>query len=190
MKTFIEIGCCDFDTNLSLIANGEWQGVMVEASPLIFKSLSHKVEQTNNRTNVFCENIAISNRNGTIKFAVAKDSTDWSRGIGTILDPNHEGFCLYTHRDNAHRYYSEVVEVPCNTLDYLVDKYSHLGHIDYLKLDTEGHEVTILKAYSWKIKPTFIKLEHKHVDDRLLVSILESQGYTVYTEAEDIYAII
>ena len=27
MKTFIEIGTCDFDTNLPLIESGEWKGL-------------------------------------------------------------------------------------------------------------------------------------------------------------------
>lgn len=190
MKTFIEIGSCDFENNLSLIDRADWQGVLVEASPLIFKSLIHKAKQSNNSHNVFCENIAISNRNGTIKFAPTKDNTGWSRGIGSVVDPNHEGTCLYTINDNSSKYYDDIIEVPCSTLDSLIDKYSYLGHVDYLKLDTEGHEVTILKAYSWKVKPTFVKLEHKHVDTSVLVGILERQGYTVYVEAEDLYAII
>lgn len=190
MKTFIEIGSCDFDTNLDLIKGGDWTGVIVEASPLIYKSLYAKATAVANCNNVFCENFAISNRIGTIKFAVAKDKEGWSRGIGSIIDDNHEGTCLYELADNATRYFDEIVEIPCITLDYLIERYSFLGQVDYLKLDTEGHELTILKAYSWKIKPTFIKLEHKHVDDIAVRKILEAQGYTVYTEKDDIYAII
>ena len=46
------------------------------------------------------------------------------------------------------------------TLDMLIDNYKHKGFekIDYLKIDAEGHETNILDAYSWKIKPSFIKI--------------------------------
>jgi hypothetical protein len=57
MKTFIEIGTCDFDTNLSLIASGNWNGVMVEASPFIFNSLSEKVQISKHNNNVFLVNV-------------------------------------------------------------------------------------------------------------------------------------
>lgn len=39
MKTFIEIGTCDFDTNIPLIESGEWLGVMCEPAPIYFGSL-------------------------------------------------------------------------------------------------------------------------------------------------------
>jgi FkbM family methyltransferase len=190
MKTFIEIGTCDFDTNLSLIASGNWNGVMVEASPFIFNSLSEKVQISKHNNNVFLVNKAVSDRDGKIDFAVTKDNKDWSRGIGTVIDANHTGTCLYDLADNATKLYASVIEVPCVTLDSLVAEYSFLGGIDFLKLDTEGHELTILKNYSWRVKPTFIKLEHIHVDDLAIRAILEAQGYIVWTEAQDMYAII
>lgn len=190
MKTFIEIGACDFDTNLPLIESGNWNGVMIEASPLIFNSLREHIQFTRNRHHVFAKNVAVSDRNGEIDFAVTKDNHDWSRGIGTVVDRNHTGTCLYNLGDNANLLYDSVVKVPCITLDTLVDDFSFLGHIDFLKLDTEGHEFTILKNYSWKVKPTFIKLEHIHIDDVSMRELLEVQGYTVWTEKEDMYAII
>jgi FkbM family methyltransferase len=190
MKTFIEIGSCDFDTNLPLIESGNWNGVMVEASPLIFSSLQEKVQFTKNRKHVLLQNVAISDRDGEIDFAVTKDNQGWSRGIGTVIDKNHTGTCLYDLGSNAKDLYNSIVKVPCLTLDSLIEKYSFLGHIDFLKIDTEGHEMTILKNYSWKVKPTFIKAEHFHVDDIALRELLEEQGYTVWTEAQDMYAII
>ena len=61
--------------------------------------------------------------------------------------------------------------------------------IDYLKIDTEGHEMNILDSYSWNILPSFIKIEHAHIDDVYAKSLLEARGYVVYTEASDMYAI-
>ena len=80
------------------------------------------------------------------------------------------------------------MDVPCTTLDHLIRQYS-LDSIDYLKIDTEGHEINILDSYSWELKPTFIKLEHTHIDDQYVSSMLKDKGYIVYTEQRDMYAI-
>ena len=64
-----------------------------------------------------------------------------------------------------------------------------ITHIDYLKLDTEGHEMDIFSAYDWRVLPTFIKLEHHHIDDIKMKKMLEERGYIVYTEGRDIYAV-
>ena len=39
MKQFIEIGSCDFDTNLDLIKTGRWHGIFVEPSKLYRNNL-------------------------------------------------------------------------------------------------------------------------------------------------------
>ena len=49
--------------------------------------------------------------------------------------------------------------------------------------------MNIIEDYTWDIKPTFIKMEHKHIDDIKAVDILQGQGYLTWTEGEDIYAI-
>ena len=49
--------------------------------------------------------------------------------------------------------------------------------------------MNILDSYSWNILPSFIKIEHAHIDDVYAKSLLEARGYVVYTEASDMYAI-
>ena len=46
-----------------------------------------------------------------------------------------------------------------------------------------------LKAYDWRVLPTFIKIEHHHIDDIKMKKMLEERGYIVYTEGRDIYAV-
>lgn len=192
MKIFVEIGTCDFDTNLALADNGDWSGIMVEPSPLVYNKLADQIIGSNFPQNVKAINCAVSDRDGVVNFAVAKEKQDvgneWARGIGTVVDANHQGTNLYELGDNAELLYDTVIEVPCVTLDTLVMSQG-IQRIDYLKLDTEGHEATILNAYSWSVLPTFIKLEHFHIDDLAMKALLESKGYLVYTEAQDMYAI-
>ena len=64
-----------------------------------------------------------------------------------------------------------------------------MKEIDFLKVDVEGHELNVFLNYSFKVKPKIIKVEHKHVDDIALSKKLEENGYLVWTEKHDIYAI-
>jgi len=191
MKTFIEIGTCDFDTNLPLIESGDWKGIMCEPAPIYFGNLKKQFEEIKNSENLILENLAISDYNGKLDFAVARNDhsveNSWQRGISSVVSDHHSGERLFDYDENKNLI-AETIEVPCLTLDELIHKHK-IESIDYLKIDTEGHEINIVDAYSWDIKPTIIKLEHMHIDDIYIANLLQEQGYIVYTEQRDIYAI-
>ncbi len=191
MKTFIEIGTCDFDTNLPLIESGEWLGVMCEPAPIYFGSLDKQSKDIKNSKNLILENLAISDYNGKLDFAVARNDhnskNSWQRGISSVVSDHHKGERLFDLEANKNLI-AETIEVSCLTLDDLLHKHK-IKTVDYLKIDAEGHEMNIINAYSWAVKPTFIKLEHIHVDDVYVAALLQDQGYIVYTEQRDIYAI-
>jgi FkbM family methyltransferase len=177
-KFFIEIGSCDFDTCHPLLENG-WSGIMVEAVPEIALSLPTHV-------NLKIINTVISDYDGEIDFYVS-NGNDWVHGISHVAISNHKGTKLLEMTANK-SFLKRKDRLPCITLDTLIAD-NEIDHIDYLKLDVEGHETNIIESYSWKIKPTFIKLEHAHIDDIKMKSMLESQGYLVYNENRDMYAI-
>jgi FkbM family methyltransferase len=191
MKTFIEIGTCDFDTNIPLIESGEWAGIMCEPAPTYFKNLEDICKDIKNKENLILENLAISDYNGRLDFAVARNDhsieNSWQRGISSVVSDHHIGERLFDYDVNKNLI-AETIEVPCLTLDDLIHKH-RVTSIDYLKIDAEGHEMNIINAYSWGIKPTIIKLEHIHIDDIYMANLLQEQGYIVYTEQRDIYAI-
>ena len=191
MKTFIEIGTCDFDTNLPLIESGDWKGIMCEPAPIYFGNLKKQFEEIKNSENLILENLAISDYNGKLDFAVARNDhsveNSWQRGISSVVSDHHSGERLFDYDENKNLI-AETIEVPCLTLDELIYKHK-IESIDYLKIDAEGHEMNIIDAYSWDIKPTFIKLEHMHIDDIYMATLLQDKDYIVYTEQRDIYAI-
>lgn len=189
LKIFVEIGTSDFDTNLEFIESGNWKGIMVEPSTPFYNNIKNKASNSKYHYNIIVENSAISDTNGFVDFAISKDVEGWQRGISTIISETHEGVCLYNLGDNKKSSYDRIVKVPCITLDCLLDKYN-INDIDYLKVDTEGHELNIFKNYSWRIKPTFLKIEKKHINEQKILSILEGNGYRVYMEQEDLYAIL
>lgn len=194
-KTFIEIGSCDFETNLDLISNGDWQGIMCEPATKYRENLEKLAADNPYRNNLVIEGVAISDFDGEVEFAEAQDNSSgprglgaWRRGISSIIDDHHKGERIFDLADNA-SFIAKQYKVPCLTLDSLIEKHK-IKKIDYLKIDTEGHELNILDSYSWNIKPSFIKLEHAHIDDIYARNLLEGLGYLVYTEVSDMYAVI
>ena len=194
-KTFIEIGSCDFETNIDLISNGDWQGIMCEPATKYRENLEKLVQDNPYRNNLVIEGVAISDFDGEVEFAEAQDTSQgsralgsWRRGISSVVSDNHKGERLFDLANNV-QFIEKKYKVPCLTLDSLIAKHN-IKKIDYLKIDTEGHELNILDSYSWKIKPSFIKLEHAHIDDIYAKNLLEGLGYMVYTEVSDMYAII
>ena len=68
-------------------------------------------------------------------------------------------------------------------------KRNNITYIDYLKVDVEGHEMDIFETYDWSVKPTFMKIEHRHIDDIKLSKMFQEQGYITYTERGDMYCV-
>ena len=184
-KVFLEIGTCDFDTCLPL-TEGNWKGYMVEANPKHAATMTEQAADSD--VKVF--NYAISDYDGDIQLLTSESESgdDWARGLSHISSDNHLGERLLETGRNK-KYVGEEVTVPCLTLDSFLDE-AGIKNLDYLQIDTEGHEVNILKDYSWKVKPSFIKVEHFHVDDILLAGMLEAEGYYVWVERNDIYGIL
>tara|TARA_R100000697_G_scaffold99316_1_gene111447 strand:- start:311 stop:874 length:564 start_codon:yes stop_codon:yes gene_type:complete len=186
MKTFIEIGTCDFDTCQRLADNG-WQGIMIEPNPQAFKNMNKVMEGYDN---VITLQYAVSDYEGMIELGVSKqDYPDkMVRGMSSIVADNHKGGKVFEYNNKSKTYLDKVIKVPCTRLDTLIYE-NGITNIDFLKMDVEGHEMNIIEDYTWDVKPTFIKMEHKHIDDIKAVDILQAQGYLTWTEREDIYAV-
>ena len=184
-KTFIEIGTCDFDTCIPLLKN-RWKGIFVEPVKKYLDNIKFEVgELSSNATFI---NKAVSNKEGWVNFAISKENSDWSRGISHIVGSEYNHEKLLELPANSHLI-QEHTSIPCTTLDSIISE-CNLEYVDYLKIDAQGHDLIILQSYSWKVKPTFIKVEHLHLDDTVLVQLLKDQGYMVYLENNDVYGII
>ena len=181
VKTFVEIGVSDFNTLEKLVDNG-WEGYFVEP----VKRYANKL-RAKGYTNV--SECAISSYNGDLKMYQSKEQTDddmlWINGISHAVD--QKGTKLLELENNTD-YVEDIIIVPCYTLDEYF-RVNNITKVDYLKLDVEGHETDIMQAYNWSVYPTFIKLEHFHINDILMRELLESKGYIVTTEERDMYAV-
>lgn len=176
MKTFIEIGSCDFNT-LNHLSDFGWRGLIVDPMKKYLDNIERK-------PNIEYINIAISNKFDTMDLHVFKDeivnSDSDFRGMST-LNPND-----YVLEHNM----TDTVKVNVIPYEKLLE-YSGVTRVDYLKIDTEGHDYTILTAINFnaKTRPAFIKVEHQHCDRDQMVDFLKNVGYDVHIEDMDLYAI-
>jgi FkbM family methyltransferase len=184
MKTFLEIGCADFDTLLPLAARG-WRGFFVEPIERMRDSLIRQARRVGvNMLDVEFPQICISDHDGTVEM-IESMGEDWASGISHVTNGPNSG--LLDHPANV-GFRGGRITVPCETLDTFLTK-RNVDRVDYLKIDVEGHELAILEPYSWRVKPTLIKIEHKHSNLDALRRILGREGYHIYIETEDLYAI-
>ena len=131
---------------------------------------------------------AISDLNGTVEMLVGNGKEEWSSGANHVISANHMGARILELEANDFLRQGTVT-VDCMTLDSFIDKYQ-ITEIDFCKIDVEGHEINVLKDYSWKVKPKLMKVEHKQLSGNYLDKILKNQGYTLFVEEEDIYAVL
>ena len=138
---FIEIGTSDFES-LS-IETPHKRGLLVE--PLKFY-----LDNLPNNNNQIKANYALSDKNGKIKIFYVKPEDiikhnlpNWVRGCNSIDKP-HPSIkkLLGDNHDNI----IQVDTVKCITWEKLIKEFN-IKSIDYLKIDTEGHDYIILTEY-------------------------------------------
>ena len=118
---------------------------------------------------------------------------DWVRGVGSDnLDHNH------MVANPQWEEYERIITIDCLTLDSLLEKHK-VSDVDFMKVDAEGSEYSIFSNYSWNVKPTMIKMEMSHWENLELYyrgkviepmfSMLKENGYIIWKENNDLYAI-
>ena len=186
MPFFIEVGACDFDTCEQLIKNG-WKGIVIEPVKYYFNKLP-KYAQIN------YENLAISDQDGETKIhyidpeRITNESEMWLKGISTLKGKTGP-MSIEGNKELDHFKKCLQQNVRTTTLNKICEKYE-IQDIDFLKIDTEGHDLIVLKSLNLeKVNVRFIKIEHKHLDKKEIISYLEQYNYLIYVENDDIYAI-
>lgn len=108
--------------------------VSVEANPILAEALKKRFSE---KSNIFVENCAISNKKGTINFFICAQDQ--------MSSCNRNW--LETLRYKKHGI-QKTIEVPAITLDDLIEKYGSPHHI---KIDVEGYELEVISGLSKKV---------------------------------------
>ena len=182
MKTFVEIGSCDFDT-LNYLGDEGWRGVIVEP-------IKERLGNLAKLSNVTYLNVACAKESGkaTIwKFKdeeIAKDHdlagmTSFRPEVFDTIERVNETMDKMEKREVITMTYTNILDV------------AGIDRVDFLKIDTEGYDWIILQTVDFEgpRRPKFIKLEHAHIDDMLAAEFLEDHGYYVDVQSTDIFAL-
>ena len=144
-----------------------WKGICIEPLPNIFPILQKNRD-------CICINACIADFNGTGKFLKLSGCAETLSGLVGHYHPKHMGrinAAIETRGGSK-----KIIESTCYRLDTLLDKYD-ITHIDYLSMDTEGNELSILKTIDFeKYYIEIIDVENNYNDPEI-EKFLKKHGY-------------
>ena len=188
---YIEIGTSDFETEIN--KNDNKSGISIEPVKYYFERLNTKKK---------CKklNIAISDYNGNadvyyipIENIIKYSFPDWIRGCNTIntIHPTVNSLCIEKKLNVFD--VCLTYKVPVKTLHNILKEHDISG-IYYLKIDTEGHDTTILKKFYNDIENNN-QLPHKilfesnvlsnYEDVTNIIKLFEGKGYDLIKRDHD-----
>lgn len=138
-----------------------WRGLCVEPNPLSFSKLrDYRIRDA-------LLNIAVSDKNGTVDF---------------ICDQAYSGIKNESYL-NYGTNSQKSIKVECRTLASILKENIPCGQsIEFMSIDCEGHEESILRSNDWsQFRPQMLLVED-HVENGTpsLLKLLQSVGYQVY----------
>lgn len=183
---FIEIGTSDFDT---LIQNSQNEiGISIEPLKFYLDNLPDK-------DNVIKLNCAISDKDSIVDVYWI-DPIDienynlpgWLRGCNSIVDPHPSAIKELKDRNIEHIY--KKTQCKSLTWESIVDIYD-IKYVNYLKIDTEGHDCLIINSIlnTNKILPKKIHFEANILTELNVINNtlkrLTDLGYNVIMKTEN-----
>lgn len=178
---FVDIGASDpiKGSNTMFFEEIGWSGILVEPNKKDYDELV-KIRKTP------AENVGIYNKNGRFKFLLCGGYIKVLSGLLHEQHPQHLNRIVnefFTYGDSM-----EIIEIETITIEDLLKKYNR-NEIDYLSIDTEGSEYSILSNINFNnIKIKCISVENNYNDDKLEKLLLSNNFEKIIRlECDDIY---
>jgi FkbM family methyltransferase len=189
---FIEIGTSNFETLIEICDNSSI-GISIEP-------IKEYLDMLPNKENVIKLQCGISDINSTVDLYHVELSDinkyglpDWVRGCNSIINPHPSTKYILKELNLEHLMKKVTCEVI--TWDTLVKKFN-IECVDFLKIDTEGHDCYIIKNIinsNSQVLPKTIQFENNILTNSELfkstLEILNKNGYRVLDESrENVFA--
>ncbi|MCL2380273.1 MAG: FkbM family methyltransferase [Treponema sp.] len=144
-----------------------WKGICVEPQEEAFKRLSK-------HRNCALYKFAISDKRKQIEF-ISFPERDTRSGIADTMTPKHI--------DEAKKVSSVKIEIiDTITFNNMMKDFPDVNYIDFLTIDTEGHEMNVLKSINFdKYSFGFIAIEARENSD--VVKFMNTMGYKLLLRA-------
>lgn len=162
--TYVDVGASDglFISNTKHLEDLGWVGLCVEADPIEYEALLRN--RSCAMVNVACANTF--------------EPMDWQvipvRGWSGLKKLHHELNEADISRLEAAGQV-ETIKVPCRPLQDILDEFG-IRAIDYLSLDVEGAELSVLESIDWdKTTIKIATVEANRTDQKLARFLLEHQ---------------
>ena len=147
--------------------------------------------------NKFYQPDLLKNRICHIDFNCVYDQTGRSISFYEVDQQDLSTISIYSDKDHHKEARKKRKEYQVDTISLkdLMDKYNAPKIIDYLSIDTEGSEYTILSNYDFSRSFKVITVEHNHVEDNRnkIYSLLTEKGYeripTEFSSFDDWYVL-
>lgn len=174
---YIDIGANDGKTfnNTFIFENLGWQGICVEPLPDVYRTLKQ-----NRKCD--CYNVAIAEESG--------ESIEFINAIGVEMLSGLNSQMTDIHKERIINEKGKIEKIYIKTLSFndLLNNYPERRNIDFLSIDVEGAEMSILKTIDFnKFNFGLITVENDRKDGdggKMLIQFMEEHGYKVYLDLE------
>jgi FkbM family methyltransferase len=165
---YIDIGAHNGITinNTYIFEQLGWKGVCVEPMPDIYLQL-----WKNRKCDLI--NAAIADKN--------VNDADFVRVLGPDMLSGLDSEMLDSHRERIKKENGIVESIRVNTItfDTLMQNYPDVTHVDFLSIDVEGGEISILKTINFnKYSFGIITIENNEPGN-VLIELMQNKGYQI-----------
>ena len=181
--TFVEAGAFDGLTGsnvATLEKNLLWQGLCYEPNPVNFARVQQNRPRCKNFNAVLCDE-SNSTSGKYVNFQVLNPPYDQESGIVDFMMPTKQDMI----RNLDHKFIGKKLKLSCRSMSRDITQFiSADGHVDFLSLDVEGSELTVLKTIDWaKIQFEVVLAECSHEQEVIL--FLSSKSYVHVAKVGD-----
>jgi len=167
---FLDIGANDgisFSNTFFFEKERGWSGICIEPIPEVFNQLNNIRKSIN-------YNVCISEEEGVVNFRRVHGVHEMLSGILEFMTPDHIKRINEECDSTKGRF--EDIQLKSRNINSILESHN-ISKIDFLSIDTEGAEFTIIKTINFdKIQIIFLSVENNDSSEEIR-KYLKSKGY-------------